>query len=144
MKYTEHVSEPWFSLILLGLKTVEGRLNKGRFGDMKEGDIIEWYNDDFEHRSITTIITQICHYSSFESYLTKEKLKYCLPSISSIKDGVNVYYKYYTPENESKFGIAAIHLLQLDTMTKQELIQLCKKKQLSYSGKSKEELIQLL
>lgn len=41
MKYLEHVSEPWFSLILLGLKTVEGRLNKGRFHDMKEGDIIQ-------------------------------------------------------------------------------------------------------
>lgn len=49
MKYIEHVSEPWFSLILLGIKKVEGRLNKGRFGEMKEGDIIEWYNDDFNH-----------------------------------------------------------------------------------------------
>jgi len=38
--YTENVSEPWFSLINLGLKTVEGRKDKGRFHDMKVGDII--------------------------------------------------------------------------------------------------------
>jgi hypothetical protein len=38
--YTENVSEPWFSLINLGLKTVEGRKNKGRFHDMQLGDII--------------------------------------------------------------------------------------------------------
>lgn len=39
--YTETISEPWFSLISLGLKTVEGRKNKGRFKEMKIGDIIE-------------------------------------------------------------------------------------------------------
>ena len=27
--YTKHVSEPWFSLIKLGIKKCEGRLNKG-------------------------------------------------------------------------------------------------------------------
>jgi ASC-1-like (ASCH) protein len=110
MKYVEHVSEPWFSLILLGLKKVEGRLNKGRFGEMKEGDIIEWYNDDFNHRSVTTTISKVCHYTSFKSYLTKERLKHCLPSIPTIQDGMDVYYKYYTPENEKKYGIVAIHL----------------------------------
>jgi ASC-1-like (ASCH) protein len=31
IKYNEHLSEPWFSLISLGLKTVEGRKNKGKF-----------------------------------------------------------------------------------------------------------------
>lgn len=30
-KYTKSVSEPWFTLISLGLKTVKGRLNKGEF-----------------------------------------------------------------------------------------------------------------
>jgi len=40
--YTENVSEPWFSLISLGLKTVEGRKNKGRFATMKPGQIIKW------------------------------------------------------------------------------------------------------
>ena len=38
-KYKENVSEPWFTLISLGLKTVEGRKNKGRFKEMQIGDI---------------------------------------------------------------------------------------------------------
>ena len=29
--YNKHLSEPWFSLIQLGLKTCEGILNKGDF-----------------------------------------------------------------------------------------------------------------
>jgi hypothetical protein len=35
IKYREqHLSEPWFSLISLGLKTVEGRKNKNIFKEM--------------------------------------------------------------------------------------------------------------
>jgi ASC-1-like (ASCH) protein len=54
--YLEHLSEPWFSLISLGLKTIEGRKNKGRFKEMQVGEIIEWRNDDFMYRSILTRI----------------------------------------------------------------------------------------
>jgi hypothetical protein len=51
-KYIEHLSEPWFSLISLGLKTIEGRKNKGIFKDMEVGDIIQWTNDDFDNRTV--------------------------------------------------------------------------------------------
>ena len=37
----EHLSEPWFTLISLGLKTCEGRLHKHRFKNYKIGDIIK-------------------------------------------------------------------------------------------------------
>ena len=36
-----NVQEPYHAFILSGLKTVEGRLNKGKFADIKIGDIIE-------------------------------------------------------------------------------------------------------
>lgn len=35
-------SEPWFTLISMGLKNVEGRKNKGKFKEIIVGDIIEW------------------------------------------------------------------------------------------------------
>jgi ASC-1-like (ASCH) protein len=38
--YTKHLSEPWFSLIKIGSKKCEGRLNKGDFSKMKKGDYI--------------------------------------------------------------------------------------------------------
>jgi ASC-1-like (ASCH) protein len=52
IKYNEHLSEHWFTVIFLGLKTVEGRKNKGKFKEMQVGDIIQWYNDDFKERYI--------------------------------------------------------------------------------------------
>ena len=53
IKFSEHLSEPWFTLISLGLKTVEGRLNKGRFQEMQVNDIIEWHNEDFKERCLS-------------------------------------------------------------------------------------------
>ncbi len=109
-KYTEHVSEPWFTLISLGLKKVEGRKNKGRFAEMKVGDVIEWTNSDLFPRSVLTEITGKNVYQTFNQYLNSEGLENCLPGITNIKDGENVYYKYYTVDDERKYGVLAIKL----------------------------------
>jgi len=108
--YTEHVSEPWFSFIKIGLKTVEGRLNKGRFEEMKVGQIVEWKNNDFSERTVLTKIIAKNKYASFAEYLNKEKLRKCLPGFDTNKEGVDVYYKYYSKEKEEQYGIVAIHL----------------------------------
>jgi ASC-1-like (ASCH) protein len=108
--YREHLSEPWFSLINLGLKTVEGRKNKGRFKDMKVGDIIEWYNEDFKPRKMKTIITGKSEYKTFEEYLTTEGLENCLPGIPTMEHGLSVYYKYFTKEDEAEYGVVAIQI----------------------------------
>lgn len=100
-KYTENVSEPWFTLILLGLKIIEGRKNKGRFKEMKVGEIIEWTNNDFVPRSVLTKITKKKEYSTFREYLETEGLNNCLPGITNIEDGLNVYFKYFTKEDEA-------------------------------------------
>ena len=111
-KYVENLSEPWFTLIQLGLKTVEGRKNKGKFKEMKVGDIIEWKNDDFKPRSFLTQITGKAEYPNFKIYLETEGLEKCLPNMEKygIEHGLSVYYKYYTKEDEREFGVVAIRL----------------------------------
>lgn len=108
--YVESLSEPWFSLITLGLKTVEGRKNKGRFKDMKVGEIIEWVNNDFAPRKIRTRITGKATYKTFEEYLRTEGLNVCLPGIPTMEHGLSVYFKYFTKEEEHEFGVVAIRL----------------------------------
>jgi ASC-1-like (ASCH) protein len=111
-KYVENLSEPWFTLIQLGLKTVEGRKNKGKFKEMKVGDIIEWKNEDFKLRSFLTQITGKAEYPNFKTYLEMEGLEKCLPNMEKygIEHGLSVYYKYYTKEDEKAFGVVAIRL----------------------------------
>lgn len=109
-KYSVSVSEPWFSLILLGLKTVEGRKNRGLFAQMQDGDIVEWMNDSIIPRSVQTRITGKAVYPTFREYLEIEGLDKCLPGISDMDDGLSIYYKYFTKEEEKEFGVVAIHL----------------------------------
>ena len=110
VNYKKHLSEPWFSLVMLGIKTAEGRLNKGDFAKMNVGDTITFFNDDFNHREFTITITNITRFRSFETYLRKETLKRCLPSIKSLKDGLSVYYKYFTKAQEQQYGIVCVHM----------------------------------
>jgi ASC-1-like (ASCH) protein len=109
-KYSVSVSEPWFSLILLGLKTIEGRKNKGLFQQMQDGDIVEWTNDSIIPRSVKTKITGKAVYPTFREYLETEGLDKCLPGITNIDDGLSIYYKYFTQQEEKVFGVVAIRL----------------------------------
>lgn len=106
----QHLSEPWFTLISLRLKTVEGRLNKKKFKEMKVGDTIEWVNDDFMPRSVITQVVGKNVYPTFQEYLESEGLENCLPGFIDIENGKNVYYKYFTTEDESTYGVVAIKL----------------------------------
>ena len=111
MQYNKNLSEPWFSLIKLGLKKCEGRLKKGDFAEIKKGDYIKFENNDFGfERTFRVKITSIRNYNSFREYLLNEKLEKCLPGIDKIEQGVNIYYKYYKKEDEEKYKIIAIRV----------------------------------
>ena len=102
-----HVNRIWFEFIREGKKTIEGRLNKGKFKDMKIGDIISFVND--ANKVKVQIINKI-KYNTFEEYLLMEGLKRTLPNIKTIKDGLDVYYSYYTKNQEKEHKIVAIEI----------------------------------
>ena len=106
--YEKNLSEPWFSLIKLKIKKVEGRLNKGDFANINIGDFILFTNNEFGfERKFKIKIINISYYDNFQKYLEKETLKRCLPGINTIKDGLNIYYKYYSKSDELKYKIKA-------------------------------------
>ena len=110
-EYSKHLSEPWFSLIKLGKKTCEGRLKKGDFAEMKKGDIIKFENNDYGFvRSFRVKITSIHNYNSFREYLVSEKMEKCLPGISTLEQGITIYYQYYKKEEEDKYKIVALRV----------------------------------
>lgn len=109
--YEKHLSEPWFSLIKIGKKTVEGRLNIDWAKDVKVGDMIQWSNSDFKfERTFRTVVKGKRIYESFDMFLRHEGLENALPGIDAIDDGVKVYRKYYTEEMEKNIGVVAISI----------------------------------
>ena len=107
---SKHLSEPFFTLMSMRLKTVEGRLGNK---DYKVKQIITWHNDDFGHRSFQTQITEIKRYDSFRDYLETEGIVRCLPGFETIEEGLNVYYSFFTREDEQEHGVIALELLKL-------------------------------
>ena len=110
MNYKKHLSEPWFTLIMLGIKTIEGRLNKGSFKEINIGDTITFFNNDAVYREVTAKVISIRKYCDFESYLRKETLKKCLPGYTRVSDGINLYYKYFSRDDEKKYNVKAYTL----------------------------------
>jgi ASC-1-like (ASCH) protein len=110
-KFRKHLSEPWFSHMAIGNKTIEGRLNKGDWNEIKEGDEIYLVNEDFElKRELVVSIISKKIYPSFESYLKTEGLSNTLPLIDKIEDGVKIYNRFYKPEEEIKYGVVSLEL----------------------------------
>jgi len=68
---------------------------------MKKGDIAVWINGD---KRVMTLITNTKKYRSFKEMLIKEGIENVLPPYDDINTGVNeVYYKYYSPEDEKRY-----------------------------------------
>lgn len=58
-----------------------------------------------------TKIVGITKYKTFEDMIKNEGLKNTLPGYKRVDKGVNeVYYKYYTKQDEEKYGVIAIKL----------------------------------
>jgi ASC-1-like (ASCH) protein len=109
--FRKHLSEPWFSLIMIDSKTIEGRLNQGDWAEMREGDKIDFYNEDFGFkREYRVVIVSKKVYPSFETYLRSEGLHKTLPSIQKIEDGLKIYRLFYKQEEEMKSGVVALEL----------------------------------
>lgn len=110
-KVRKHLSEPWFSFILTGLKVVEGRLNRGDFAAMKVGDEVIFENNDFKfvHRELRVKITRTVKYESFFKYLENEELAACLPGVPSIDVGLKVYAAYFPDCDINTAKAVAVH-----------------------------------
>lgn len=102
------IKQPWFNYIQSGVKTVEGRLNKGQFAKFGVGSQITWKNP--EKLFCRVKITKITKYPSFKELLEKEGITRVLPNIADIPKGISIYRQYYTKKDEDKYGVVAIEM----------------------------------
>lgn len=110
--YNFNVRQPWFNLIKNGDKTVEGRLNTGKFMSLKTGDVIEWTCDN---QKCNVMISYITKYRSFKEMLEIEGISNVLPVyyITSAEEGVKVYRQFYDELKERQHGVLAIGMVRI-------------------------------
>ncbi|MEA3450111.1 MAG: ASCH domain-containing protein [Patescibacteria group bacterium] len=108
-KISINIQEPYYSFILEGQKTVEGRLNKGKFTSIQKDDILVLAPEDIEFEVIEKNI-----YNSFREMIESEGVENVIPDKTGIEEATNIYYKFYTKEQEKQFGVVAIKIKQAD------------------------------
>jgi ASC-1-like (ASCH) protein len=103
--------------IKLGLKTVEGRLATGKFLDFKAGDYVELREDFYENgvimlskpkQAISEVI-EVQKYDTFKKMLQSVGVHNVLPRAKDIDEALSEYRKFYSEEDETKYGVLAIH-----------------------------------
>lgn len=110
--FANHRAEPYFTFVKNGRKTIEGRLRKGNYARVKPGDHIVIWNVK-ETDKLEVLVRRVKMYKSFEQMLRSEPLKKVLPNVETVKDGVEIYKKFYTKDQEKKFGVVAIGVEKL-------------------------------
>jgi ASC-1-like (ASCH) protein len=94
--------------IASGSKTIEGRINKGFFRKMNNGDIIRFIHPD--HPPMLAQIIGIREYHSFYRMIKKEGIENVTPDIDSLSDALKLYRKFYSIASEKLHGVLAIEI----------------------------------
>ncbi len=107
--YHNHRAEPYFTFVKNGLKTIEGRIKKGWYQKISAGDHIIIYNEE-ETENLEVLVKDVRTYKSCRDMLEHEKLEKVLPDAQSIDDGVKIYERFYTEDQEKEYGVVAIEI----------------------------------
>ena len=106
--YEINAQEPYYSYIVNGQKTVEGRLNKGKFSRMQVGDHL-LINNESKFK-----VERKTNYDSFIEMVKAEGVENVVPDKKEIEEAANVYYNFFTKEQEREFGVVAMGISKVE------------------------------
>lgn len=106
--------------IIAGRKTIEGRLNRGKFAKYQVGDTVRLRRDvrnsggaleDGQSDAARVTVTAIRHYDNFLDLVTAEGYQRVIPSAISSQAAADEYNKYYTQADQQRYGVLAIEIV---------------------------------
>jgi len=103
--------------IIDGQKTVEGRLGKQKFLELKVGDDVSLREDIYIAGEITHSIENrvkikidaVTRFKSFEQMLNQLGYKNAIPSAQNIDDAIDKYRAYYSENDENAYGVIGLN-----------------------------------
>lgn len=106
----KHVSQPWFDMIVrkkgVVPKTKEGRLNKGDWTNLKEGDELFFFCDK---EKIRVKVDGLTYFRNFwEAY--QEHVRELIPIYGDLSenDVKNLYSEFFSNEDVETYGVVII------------------------------------
>ena len=101
----KHLEERWLKAVKQRKKTVEGRLKKGDWSNVRVGDKIIFYgNIQGEYTTVEVIVTNIKEFKTFEKMYEyyEERL---LPGCTDLSKAKRIYQQIYGDEETTKIAI---------------------------------------
>lgn len=103
--------------IIAGRKTIEGRLNRGKFAEYRPGDQV-WLRRDYrdengtlqdgESRQVLVEITAVRQYKTSLDMVMAEGFENVIPYVDTLEKAAAEYDKYYSAEDQEKYGVLAV------------------------------------
>ena len=108
MEMNVHLNEEVFYNVLNGTKTIEGRLNDEKRRELKVGDKLIFINRSNDSERIFAVVEELKYYNSFIDMVDDNSINELLNDNYSKDDYLNLIYKFYSKEEEKKYGVVAI------------------------------------
>ncbi len=109
--HTMKLESKWFNYIANKMKVIEGRLYDEKRKRIRVGDCILFKSTSSSNEALLyAVVIGLRRYSSFREMLINEGIERVLPGIHDVDEGVKIYYNYYNPNEEQKYGVLAIEV----------------------------------
>ncbi len=109
----------WFDMVLDGQKSIEARLNTGKFAQFQAGDVIKIRRDYRDERGVLQDgtpdqarvgVVAVRRYASSLELMQAEGFEQVIPTAKSAEEAAAEYDKYYAPAEQAKFGVLALEI----------------------------------
>ena len=98
-----------FDIVKNESKNIELRLNDEKRQKLSVGDTITFLKRPDEIESITAKITKLEHYNNFDEVIDELPMERIYKKNTSKEKFINIIRRFYTKEDEEKYGILAIY-----------------------------------
>lgn len=110
--------------IIAGRKTIEGRLNRGKFARYKPGDHIRLRRDfrdadgvlhDGEPDAARVEVVAVRQYPDFLTMVEAEQYAKVIPTAINAEAAASEYNTYYSADDQAHYGVLAIEVRPIST-----------------------------
>lgn len=103
-----HLDEDIFNVVKNGTKTVEVRLYDEKRKNIKVGDKLTFLKRPLDLETIDVVVTKLEVFDSFNSLVDKYDMKDIYLENASREDYLKLMERFYSKEDELKYGVLAI------------------------------------
>ncbi len=110
MEHEMKLQPEYFDFIKNGTKRIELRLNDEKRSIIKIGDTIEFLREPEKEEKLNVKVIGLIIYSSFEDLFNDFDISILSDSSMRKDELINVLQKFYTIEDQKKYGVLGIRI----------------------------------